>query len=251
LEDGFGSPLVIGGLGGSGTRVFARVVQLGGIFMGAGLPESEDAVALETFADKWTVPYAAARVRGQSLDGIELMRNEFEECMRRHREPAGTDAAWGWKKPQSIHLLPFLIEQFPRLRFVHVVRDGRDLAFGGRARPEVTSAYLDAEMEDKPESVRLLAFWAASNRLAAEVAARELADRYLVLRFEDMCLQPEPTITRLLEFSGVAADPDLVARAATEVELSDSLGRWRSADPRAVEEAVKVGQQTLEQFGYT
>jgi sulfotransferase family protein len=250
-EAGFSPPLVIGGLGGSGTRVFARVVILGGIFMGADMPASEDTVALEEFADKWTVPFAAARVSGRPLEERELMAGEFQECIRRHREPiAGTDVPWGWKKPQSIHLLPFLIEQFPQMRFVQVVRDGRDMAFGGRPRQEVTSAYLNPEMEDKPEHIRMMAFWAASNRLAREVAERRLGDRYVVLRFEDICLRPAPTAKRLLEFSGVAPDQALIEKAVAEVELSESLGRWRSADPRLVEEAMSVGAEAMRQFGY-
>jgi hypothetical protein len=249
----FDSPLVIGGLGGSGTRVFTRVVQLGGTFMGAGLPESEDVVALEEFADRWTVPYAKARVSGQPLPEIEQMSQEFQECMQRHREPiAETGGRWGWKKPQNIHLLPFLIDHFPQLRFVHVVRDGRDLAFGGRSRPDITSAYVDPDMENESEPNRMLAFWATANRLAADVAKGRLGEgRYLVLRFEDLCQRPEPVVERLLEFSGAdPSDGDLVARAAAEVELSESLGRWRAADPATVEQAVKLGDRAMKQFGY-
>jgi hypothetical protein len=246
------SPLVIGGLGGSGTRVFTRVVQLGGTFMGTGLPESEDVVALEDFADRWTVPYAKARVTGHALPEIELMSQEFQDCMRRHREPiAETNRRWGWKKPQNIHLLPFLIDHFPRLQFVHVVRDGRDLAFGGRSRPDITSAYVDPGMKNEPESIRMLAFWAAANRLAMEVAEERLEGRYLVLRFEDLCHQPEPTVERLLEFSGAdPSDRDLVERAAQEVELSESLGRWREADTVDVDRAVAAGAETMREFGY-
>ena len=35
---------------------------------------------------------------------------------------------WGWKEPRSIYLLPFFHQQLPALRFLHVVRDGRDMA---------------------------------------------------------------------------------------------------------------------------
>jgi sulfotransferase family protein len=246
------SPLVIGGLGGSGTRVFTRVVQLGGTFMGAGMPESEDTVALEEFADKWTVPYAAARVSGQPLSGHEVMSREFQECIERHREPiGGSNVRWGWKKPQNIHLLPFLIDHFPKLRFVHVVRDGRDLAFGGRSRPDITSAYVDPELAHEAEPVRMLAFWAAANKLAKAVGDERLKDTYLVLRFEDLCHEPGPTVERLLRFSGAdPSDRTLVAKAVAEVELSDSLGRWRSADPKLVEASVEIGAQALKQFGY-
>jgi len=55
-------------------------------------------------------------------------------------------------------------------------------------------------VEDEPEPVRMLAFWAVSNRLAGEASDDKLGDRYLVLRFEDLCLQPETTAQRLIGF---------------------------------------------------
>ena len=42
--------------------------------------------------------------------------------------------SWGWKEPRSIYLLPFLNEQMPTIRFLHFIRDGRDMAFPRRTR---------------------------------------------------------------------------------------------------------------------
>ena len=46
---------------------------------------------------------------------------------RQHAEADGRP--WGWKEPRSVYLLPFLAAELPGLRFLHVVRDGRDMAF--------------------------------------------------------------------------------------------------------------------------
>ena len=43
---------------------------------------------------------------------------------------------WGFKAPVSMLLVPFLKEMAPGgLKFLHVVRDGRDIAFSGNKTP--------------------------------------------------------------------------------------------------------------------
>jgi hypothetical protein len=39
------------------------------------------------------------------------------------------NAAWGWKNSGSVHLLRFLHDEFPSVRFLHLVRDRRDMAY--------------------------------------------------------------------------------------------------------------------------
>jgi hypothetical protein len=58
------------------------------------------------------------------------MKLELERLHRAHLEPLGASAArWGWKQPRSTLLLPFLDRVLPNLRFMHLIRDGRDMAY--------------------------------------------------------------------------------------------------------------------------
>ena len=58
LRDG---PGVTGATGGSGTRVVARVMRRGGMFIGTDLNVSEDALDFAAFSDRWIDRYWAAR----------------------------------------------------------------------------------------------------------------------------------------------------------------------------------------------
>ncbi|BCW93430.1 MAG: hypothetical protein KatS3mg007_1324 [Thermoanaerobaculum sp.] len=61
---------------------------------------------------------------------------ELGQLLEEHLRPLVSEqrggarySAWGWKEPRSIYLLPFWNELMPSLRFIHVIRDGRDMAF--------------------------------------------------------------------------------------------------------------------------
>ena len=57
------------------------------------------------------------------------MLADLGETLADHCAAVAGTAAWGWKEPRSIYLLPFFHRHLPGLRFLHVVRDGRDMAF--------------------------------------------------------------------------------------------------------------------------
>src|SRR5437867_7179099 len=66
------APLVIGGVGGSGTRVFWRIACAAGRSMGTRVNEAGDALELTDFADRWLAPYHAARCSAQPVPGADV-----------------------------------------------------------------------------------------------------------------------------------------------------------------------------------
>ena len=126
------APLVIGATGGSGTRVIARIAKLAGYNLGAKLNSAEDALEFYSFHDRWINPFVSAQRHREKVTSWQSarMKEDFHAALARHipeAERRGT--RWGWKAPRSIYLLPFLSTQFPKLKFIHLLRDGRDMAF--------------------------------------------------------------------------------------------------------------------------
>ena len=153
----------------------AEIVQRAGMFVGSDLNRSLEALDFAAFFDRWVgrelPPEAAAELRAL--------------VARQHAEADG--AAWGWKEPRSIFLLPFFAAELPGLRFLHVVRDGRDMAFS-RTSPAAQARRRGARPRwDEAEALRSIALWREINLRAADYGERELGDRYLRLRFEDLC----------------------------------------------------------------
>src|SRR5262249_44318006 len=84
-------PGVTGARGGSGTRVIARIMRRGGMFIGTDLNISEDALDFAAFADRWVDRYWG---RGRTPD----MAAELKPlAARQFADAAG--APWGWKEP--------------------------------------------------------------------------------------------------------------------------------------------------------
>src|SRR3954449_12702801 len=217
-------PSIMGATGGSGTRVVARIARRAGLFIGANLNPAEDSMEMAEYYDRWI---------NHVLQGFDVegdMRTELDALLERHCAPMDGQR-WGWKEPRSIFLIPFLARALPGMRFIHVVRDGRDLAFSknqNQVRKHAWAMLGAAPMEPDDSPPRSIALWNAANMAAADAGESELGERYLRIRFEDLCAQPEQTAAQVLDFLELEGDP---AELAREVEPPPTLGRWREADP--------------------
>jgi hypothetical protein len=241
-------PNVVGATGGSGTRVVARILRAGGMFTGDKLNRYEDAVELGFYSDRWIDSYVQAG--DEPSDGVRReMAADLGAVLADHLSGLPEDAvAWGWKEPRSIYLLRFWNETMPGVRFLHFVRDGRDLAFSENQNQLKThgKAVLGDELRKAKTPIRSIALWNRVNAAAADYGERELGPRYLRVRFEDLCAEPGPTVARVYDFFGL--DGDAAAVGEAEVRPPETLGRWRRH--KLADELTRVGEPTLRRFGY-
>jgi len=241
-------PALVGATGGSGTRVVAKVLRAGGMFTGEKLNRYEDAVELGFYSDRWIDGYVES-----GGDPPEAVRREMIADLRSvladHLSTLPADAVtWGWKEPRSIYLLRFWNETMPGIRFLHFVRDGRDMAFSENQNQlkKHGRAVLGDELRKAKIPVRSIALWNRVNAAAADYGERELGPRYLRVRFEDLCAEPGETVTRIYDFFGLEGDAQAIGEEA--VRPPDSLGRWQGH--KLADELTRTGEPTLGRFGY-
>jgi Sulfotransferase family len=244
------APCVIGATGGSGTRVPARIVRAAGLYIGTDLNPHEDALPFASFSDRWINEYLASG-RSPAADTRQRMVDELQRTVDEHLATQPEDAiGWGWKEPRSIYLLQFLNEEMPGLKFLHFVRDGRDMAFSDNQwqLKKHGAAAFDGDLRWKRRPYRSIALWSRVNQGAADYGERELGDRYLCVRFEDLCAQPGETTQRILDFFGL--DGDAEAIGAAEVRPPSTLARWKRKRARTVRTLELYGEPALSRFGY-
>ena len=247
-------PLVIGATGGSGTRVIARLARHAGYDLGRNLNEAEDALEFYSFHEKWINPFVSTECRGRELPKNQAaeMETEFHAALDRHYAPnLRPDNRWGWKAPRSIYLLPFLQRQLPDLKFIHVLRDGRDMVLSPnqnqlRKHGAAILSWRERIFFSAPE--RALLLWGRVNVRAAEFGERCLRDSYFRVRFEDLCARPIETTALIMNFLGARVDPEPIARA--EISPPSTLQRWRTYPPALISRLEELGRESLRKFEY-
>ena len=253
-------PMPIGATGGSGTRAVARIVQQAGLWIGHQLNESMDAVEFGLYSNRWIDAFLAATQRWRGPLPPQQRSDMLAEVQRivwAHLQPLlsspgdGRWLAWGWKEPRSMYLLPFWDELFPALRFLHLVRDGRDMAFSANQNQLLKhgDAMLGPADPGAPQPLRSIALWSRANTLVATYAARHLRGRYLRIRFEELCAHPVPTVAAILAFFGLP--PEQAEQAAALVSPPATLGRWRQADAHLQRALHREAAPALVRFGYS
>lgn len=233
-------PVVVGGTGGSGTRVVERILRRAGFYMGR-VNGTGDTLAMAR-VDRRHGPRML-------LSGDERrMARAFDRALRRYTiRAARAGGPWGWKHPHSYLFLPFLAERLPGMRFVHVVRDGRDMALSDNLNQ--LRLYGESALGRPPSESQLdaAAYWAWANTRAQEQGTELLGEHYLLIRLEDLCADPEAGARGLLDFAGAEHGFE---GAASEVSAPASLGRWRSADAGAIAELQATIAPALRALGY-
>lgn len=238
----FESPIVVLGSGGSGTRVVWEVIHRAGVFGGRMLNHAYDSVPFHM----WALLVFQQMAEGR-LDR-RLIRCVADTAVMAHLPvdvieaiAEGRPLRWMIKCPRLIHLVPMLYNVFPWMKMIHVVRDGRDMAFTSNLQ---TFKSFGKQEEGEPLPVAVARFWEKWNGWAVDRAETLSIDR-LVVKIEDLCDDPRKEADRLTDFLGL----DKVSSDVLQgIARQPTFGRWRGHEhERAVEDACRAG---LERFGY-
>lgn len=163
---------------------------------------------------------------------------------------------WGDKTPDYVGTLPLLASLFPDARFVHILRDGRDVAL----------SMMDlGRLHRGPASPAL--FWARRVRRGRADGSALGPERYTELRYEDLIDDPDGVMRSLCRFLDLAFDPAIVEHRAGASAMVPEALRWmhRNLDrpptkglrdwrtemsPRDAARFQAVAGSTLAGFGY-
>lgn len=245
------SPIAIGAVGGSGTRVIAQILSQAGVYLGQDLNGANDNLWFTFFLKRpeWMAhfPDATQITRALSLfarasttglhgtltpPDTQLIRQIQRELARSPREmgvaperaeyimnstraPLSRGGLWGWKEPNTHIFLPQMAQAFPRMKYIHVIRNGFDMAFSGNTQQarNWSGKITGTPLPDGPISPdELLTYWIAANQQALMHGRALLGDRFHVVNYEDLCDAPKDTLGQLFDFLGLPCPlPHMVA----------------------------------------
>jgi len=151
-----------------------------------------------------------AQAYGIPRPELEAMRRDsasqaaFIDAFASRVVAAAGKRRWAEKTPQNIRHLHWIRAHFPEASVVHIIRDGRDVVCSMRQHPDWRWADGGWQKVLVPRPLS----WYAQRWLddtAAGMAWRGDA-RYVEVRYEDLAVDPVPTLRRVCEAIGVTTD---------------------------------------------
>jgi hypothetical protein len=160
-----------------------------------------------------TADQILSRVQEPTMSGIY---QALFSLLAEHQQTA----RWGDKTPEYMEHLPELAKLFPTAQYILVVRDGRDTALSVMSRYYGPNNLVVAAQE-----------WRETARQGMQFLETLPADRKLVIRYEDMMVNPVETLKTVMDFLGARpCDPQMFERIGPMVreELrANNFNKWK------------------------
>lgn len=212
----------VGGSGRSGTTLVQKVLCEHSLI--AGGPEFDHLVPISELFERVSQPWRLER-QAWYYTPSEL-RERFRSFVDslfdgvRHRNPEALHLVE--KTPANIAVANTLLGLFKESRFIHVVRDGRDVLASHKKvgrRLAATDWHTEKSLGDFA-TTEVCRRW---NRNADQARACENgphSNRFLTCRYEQLVSSPVETVERLCEFIGVGAEPNMLRPERADVSAT-------------------------------
>lgn len=203
--------------------------------------------------EKWNVLLERDYLSTPSGEGVDIAELYRYVCLLESKQ--GVDYRyWGDNTPQYVCIAPLLFQMFPDARFIHMVRDPRDVVASIIDLPfRGNTPYLAAV-----EWMSRIGDWLIAERVIP-------AEQRFEVRYEDLVQNPDSEVVKILDFldldsanlagwkNGVC---DEVAQLPHHKRLnapidSSSVGRFtKKLDKSAVAQVESVVRQAMIAYGY-
>ena len=262
-------PVVVFNKSHSGSRLLGTLIEAAGVFMGAHQNDSKDSLDVLPLVEHLVInhyPDYAPLWQG-SGEGDAALPQIARTAFERHLEGfAGKSALWGWKLCETTYILPVVDFLFPRAKYIHLIRDGRDVAFSEHRapnRPFWKKVYFNT---DRISAWRGLRFhrrdyaqrshiynalhWVNSVSVGRAYGAM-LRERCLEVRYEALCKDFEKTARQVLSFLDVdeVTATEAIVRVQPQAHRAAVHKHLRQPQTK-VREVVEIEKPLLLSLGY-
>lgn len=255
------SPVILMGRGGSGTRMLSHFLRSDlKFFLGNKINNSGDSTEWKSLTFKIAKEYASQIDLPEDPDIFEEeIVNLVKEVFKKEKNPD----RWGWKMPQTLLIFPIYAKMIPNSKFIHMIRHPVPASIGIKRRNDKTSrlrtngknlllaAYAYSHHEkDLPETKKLQNLSSCSFTLqvmlnaygwnhqierAIEYGRENLKNRYLEIKYEDCCDNPQKQLERICEFLQIEEVPKTtlkIKKSLSPSNLEELKGHENKKSPR-------------------
>lgn len=195
-------------------------------------------IASERYVMQWGVTVDPKQLYRQ-VENFEFSTIAHHLCMLKSKRKGY--ALWGDKTPHYTLDLEIICHLFPGAKYLHIVRDGRDVALSLLGRPwGPANIWSCAELWKR---------YHADTPVYAQLKARK---RLWLLRYEDLLANPQEVVKGIYEFLGEWNEEteEKVSRLITKIK-GKNYGKWKtSMNSRQIQLFESIASNTLRKFGY-
>ncbi|BBB25495.1 sulfotransferase [Amphritea japonica] len=261
-------PVAIGGIGGSGTRLIADIIQAAGFFIGETLNHPLDNLYFTLLFKRpdWVKRFPSTeeidiaihlfqKAMTQGLHGklssSEIAYLEYLATLHNAaKSPTGADrliaqkiissnapdfsshVGWGWKEPNTHIFLPEIARKIKNIRYIHVVRNGLDMAYSkNQQQLRNWGEYINNEPPavNAAQASLSLDYWIKANQRAIQLGDSLLPNRFLLVNYDKLCSEPTTEIPRIIEFLEAKLSTHTI-QEMNEMVAPISVGRYQNHD---------------------
>ncbi len=207
--------------------------------------------------DEWGINLAPAYQAGMNIpEQDRSLARLIDEVFKTYAAQQFPEARiWGDQSPIHTVYLPWIYPVFPNARYLHLMRDGRD----------VIASYLDWLGADVLETVTQR--WKISVQRVRDLQEQVRPGQFLEIRYEQLVTQPEDVLRKVSAFAGIEYNPMMLDyyKLPTTIEnhylahhrnlskpvFTTSMGRWKERLNREQQSYVLTHiSPLLQELGY-
>jgi hypothetical protein len=164
--------------------------------------------------------------------------------------------AWGWKDPRTTLVFPVWLHLFPNARWIHVLRNGIDVAISIHRRSLKQRRKLRNRLFAIDYSPATLDFrcgfrlWERYVSFVLEHQDLVSPERFLVVRYEDILVEPRLALQRMAAFARQPVQEDRLAAASRKVDRG-RLENWAYASEYHDEIPFLADTPVMQELGYS
>lgn len=252
------SPIAVGGVGGSGTRLIAGMLRDAGFHIGNDLNRADDNLWITLLFKEPSLLdapqetkhalmdiFAHAMVGGEAWEKehVDLVKKiasknrpyctkywlklRAKTLLTRNSRSDGGCAPFGWKEPNTHFFIDSFKEKYPNLKYIHVCRNGLDMAHSGNQNQVTLWGKYFIEGLDKIGPNESLKFWCIANKRVLHICEQQKID-HLVVNFDNLCTNTKEELSKIAAFLHI--DYKIIEKYESIIKIPKSIGRFRSSN---------------------
>lgn len=112
---------------------------------------------------------------------------------------------WGWKEPNTHIILERLLVYYPKMKYIHIMRNGLDMAFSeNQNQVKLWGHQLLKESDFLNIHYASLKYWCLVHKKIINIGNNMGSKYFLLINFDKMCLEPKKYLTKICKFLNIS-----------------------------------------------